>query len=135
MVPSLRSLFDTHHHEHFRPSGLGLRLRAAQAEIRAACEPLIAASGLTYAELLLLEALWEADGASLDALARRVGAPLGVVCFQLERVIEGGYAELERDTAWLTPEGFALRHHADGMIDVQRATASPSPFSRNVLGD
>ena len=100
-----------------RPPALGLALRAVEGRVRSACQPLLDASGLTYAELLLLEALWEADGATPDALAHRGGVPLGVVGLQLDRLAELGLVEHEGDAAWLTPQGFALRRRAGDALD------------------
>lgn len=98
-----------------RPSSLGLALHEIEADVRRACDRLLDESGLTYPELLLLEALWNADGATPDALAYRTCAPLGVVNLQLDRLAELDLVEPTADGVWLTADGFALRRDAEGV--------------------
>ena len=96
-----------------RPASLGLALRDVGADVHRAYRPLLDRSGLIYSELLLLEALWDADGATPDSLAHRTRTPVGIVGLQLDRLVEKGLVERTEDGVWLTAAGFALRRDAD----------------------
>ena len=74
--------------------------------------PALEDAGLEPGEGLVLSALWEADGASEDSLARRARVPGDAVA----RLVEGlgllGYVEREAEGVWLTGDGFRLRAQA-----------------------
>lgn len=57
----------------------------------------------------LLTALFEADGATPDALGARVRAPREAVDGLLGTLGRLGYVERDGDAAWLTGEAFGLR--------------------------
>ena len=78
----------------------------------------VALDGAAYG---LLTALFEADGATPEALGSRVRAPREAVDGLLGTLGRLGYVERDGDAAWLPGEAFGLRRA------VQRA-GEPVPF-------
>ena len=71
-------------------------------------EPLDAA-GLGGSEAALLTALFDADGASADALSERARVSREAVDDALGTLGQRGLVERDGDAAWLTGEAFGLR--------------------------
>jgi DNA-binding MarR family transcriptional regulator len=69
----------------------------------------------------LLAVLFEADGATPDALGARMHAPREAVDGLLGALSRLGYVEREGDAAWLTGEAFGLRRAV-------RGAGEPIPF-------
>jgi len=81
-------------------------LGQAAAAAREAAFDLYALDGPTYGVLV---ALFEADGATPDALGARVSAPREAVDGLLGTLGRLGYVERDGEAAWLTGEAFGLR--------------------------
>ena len=81
-------------------------------------------AGLDGPTFDLLAALFEADGATPDALGARVHVPREAVDGLLGTLGRLGYVEREGDAAWLTGEAFGLRRAV-------RRAGTRAPFRRN----
>lgn len=72
-------------------------------------EAVLDAAGLDGPTFRLLAALFEADGATLDALGARIHARPEAVDGLLRTLGRLGYVERDGEAAWLTREAFGLR--------------------------
>ena len=80
-------------------------------ELTHADEPIgpLAAAGLDAPARQVLRALFDVDGATVEALRERLGAPRETVSRGLKTLKQLGYVEREGASAWLTGQAFGLR--------------------------
>lgn len=97
-------------------------LYSGEKAVMAAYRELLAPLGLTYAQYLVMLALWEEDGQPVSALGRRLGLDSGTLSPLLKRLEASGRIERRRDgadervvRAHLTTAGTALRDNALGV--------------------
>lgn len=67
------------------------------------------AAGIAGVEAALLTALFDADGASPEALGERTQVPPEAITDALQTLSRRGLIERDGDAAWLTGEAFGLR--------------------------
>lgn len=74
-------------------------LYKAQLAVGRAYKPLLAPHGLTYAQYLVLVALWEHDGQSIGALGQAVALDSSTLTPLLKRMEQAGLVRRTRDLA------------------------------------
>jgi len=101
-------------------SQLCFALYAASRAVTSAYRDALTELDLTYPQYLTLLALWENDGVTISALGARLQLDSGTLSPLLKRLDGAGLVERRRSsederrvTVHLTPQGSALREHAD----------------------
>ena len=120
-----------------RPPCVALAIHVAEAELRAAVQPVLVEAGLSYGDYLLIEALRNVDGTTPASLARHIRSPLGVVRFQVRGLVEAGYLEVDGEEVWLTPEAVAVHRRAAalGLTASMGAALNQLHLEAGSLGD
>jgi DNA-binding MarR family transcriptional regulator len=97
-------------------------LYKTQLAIGRAYKPLLAPLGLTYAQYLVMIALWDEDEQSIGALGQAVGLDSSTLTPLLKRLEQAGLVRRARDRTderrvrvTLTAEGQALQARQDGI--------------------
>lgn len=76
-----------------------LDLYKARLAVGRAYKPLLAPLGLTYAQYLVLVALWQQDGQSIGALGRALALETSTLTPLLKRMEQAGLVQRRRDAA------------------------------------
>jgi DNA-binding MarR family transcriptional regulator len=91
-------------------------LYGASMAVGRAYKPLLDQMGITYPQFLVLSALWEADGATIGAIAQRLDLEPSTITPLVKRLEAAGFVTRERNRederqvhARLTPKGWAMR--------------------------
>lgn len=91
-------------------------LYAASMAVQRLFKPMLDGLGITYAQYLVLHALWEQDGRGVGEIAGRLGLESSTVTPLVKRLEAGGFVARERNPAderqvrvRLTPRGAGLR--------------------------
>lgn len=91
-------------------------LYAASMAVQRLFKPQLDGFGITYAQYLVLHALWERDGRSIGEVASRLGLESSTVTPLVKRLEAGGFVTRERNPTderqvmvRLTPRGAGLR--------------------------
>lgn len=74
-------------------------LYGANMAIQRAYKPLLDELGITYPQFLVLSALWEDDGQTVGAIARRLDLESSTVTPLLKRLEQAGFVARERQAA------------------------------------
>lgn len=103
---------------------LCLDLYAASRAVIKAYHPLLAPLGLTYAQYLVMIALWESEPLALKELSERLSLDSGTLSPLLKRLEAAGLIDRKRNkkdergvTISLTAAGQALREKAPAVMD------------------
>lgn len=114
-------------------------LYATSMAINRAYKPMLDELGITYPQYLVLHALWEADGRTVGAIAKRLSLESSTVTPPIQRleaaelvVRKRGVVDERQVEVWLTSEGLELRQQCGcltaaildrtGMTEAQLAT-------------
>jgi DNA-binding MarR family transcriptional regulator len=94
-------------------------LYGASMAIQRAYKPLLDELGITYPQFLVLSSLWENDGQTVGAIARRLDLESSTITPLLKRLEQAGFVRRERQPAderqvivQLTETGHAMRERS-----------------------
>jgi MarR family transcriptional regulator, organic hydroperoxide resistance regulator len=71
---------------------------AASLAIQRAYKPMLDELGVTYTQYLVLSALWEVDGLTIDAIGERSGLEPSTITVAVKRIEIAGFVQRRRST-------------------------------------